>query len=144
MEFGSFCEDRKMISLHQADTVSMKQCCICDGQLLATDKFCRWCGSHQRETREPQITAAPRASRSEHKTRQLGNNEEVCQSISGMLLKAMAKNVAVKTGPLQLNRFGVFVVASVIAVPMWLLIILLSPLDAYTSAKAASSRMNVQ
>jgi hypothetical protein len=130
-----------MISLHQADTVSIKQCRICFGQLLAPDTFCRWCGIQQKEA---QVTASHKANRYEQRTGQIDTIKEVYQSPSKQLLEAMAKSVAVKTGTLQLNRFGVFVVASVIAIPMWLLIILLSPLDAYTSAKAASSRMNVQ
>jgi hypothetical protein len=49
----------------------------------------------------------------------------------------------VKTGPLRLNRFGVLMIAVLIAIPMWLLIILLSPLDAYAAAKAASSQMSM-
>lgn len=133
-----------MISLSQAQTVDIKQCRICSGHLLSPDSFCRWCGVCQNEEQAviANVVATQKVSLNRQGTKALRNHEDVHQSISKLLLKTMAENVEMKTGSLQLNRFGVFVIASVIAIPMWLLIVLMSPLDAYALAKAASSRMS--
>jgi hypothetical protein len=56
------------------------------------------------------------------------------------MLDVITKSVAVKTAPLRLNRFGARFFAVIVAVPIWLLIVLLSPLDAYTTARVAMSR----
>ena len=130
-----------MTSLRQAETIALKQCRNCSGELFAPDNFCRWCGVHQSD--DP-VKAADNGSRCEHQTNFLRADGEMHQSLSSLSLNTVAHNVATKTGSLRLNRFGVIVVAALIAIPMWLLIILLSPFDAYTSAKAASSRMNIQ
>jgi len=66
---------------------------------------------------------------------------ESTQTLSGLLVSSLTQIVAVKTMPLRYGRLGSRVIAGVVAIPIWLLIILLSPLDAYTAAKAASSQL---
>jgi len=129
-----------MDNLSQAETIGLKQCRSCIGELLAPDTFCRWCGVRQNE--DP-VTSTSKTGWCEHKTKGLRNYVEVNQTPSKQMLDLMAKSVASKTESLSVNRLGALVITSVIAIPMWLLIILLSPLDAYKSAKAASRQMNV-
>jgi hypothetical protein len=74
----------------------------------------------------------------------LRNNEGIAQSLAGGVINTLKLSVAVKTGPLHLNRFGVLAIAVLISIPMWLLIVLLSPLQAFIAAKAASSQMSIQ
>ncbi|HET9530385.1 MAG TPA: hypothetical protein VFQ92_08545 [Blastocatellia bacterium] len=130
-----------MTSLHQTVTVAFKQCRNCDGHLLAPDNFCRWCGV--RQTRPPD-TAANSASECEHKTRHMQDDAKVELPFSSLSLDTLAQKVTAKTGSLRLNRLGVLVIAVLVAIPMWLLIILLSPLDAYASARAVSNQMGIQ
>jgi len=74
----------------------------------------------------------------------LRNVEEMSQSIAGVVIDTLKLNVALKTGSLRLNRFGVLAIAVLISIPMWLLIVLLSPLNAFIAAKAASTQMSIQ
>jgi hypothetical protein len=130
-----------MISSCETEKVVIKQCHTCQRRLSVPDTFCRWCGVHQGECPVAQASAEDWRRR---KTKVLRNEEEIAQSLSSLPLNTLAQNVAVKTGSLRLNRFGVLVIGVLIAIPMWLLIILLSPFDAYTSAKAASIHMSIR
>ena len=73
----------------------------------------------------------------------LRNDTEISQSLSRVVVDTLKLSAAVTTGPLHLNRFGVLAVAVLISIPMWLLIILLSPLHAFVAAKAASAQMSI-
>jgi hypothetical protein len=114
------------------------RCRNCKRHSPAPDNFCRWCGFQQSE--------GPLAAAEEglaNTTTVLEHTEELPR-FSGKPLHALTKSVAVKTGSLRLNRCGALVIAVLIAIPMWLLIILLSPFDAYVSAKTAWSQMDIR
>jgi hypothetical protein len=62
------------------------------------------------------------------------------QSFSGPLVKLITESVtATKTSRLQ-SRWGKRLALAAISIPIWLLIVLLSPLDAYVAAKMAVER----
>ena len=162
-----------MISSCRTGNVVSKPCRNCNGQLIAPDNFCRWCGF---QLSEGSASVVEMASWQSQKTTILRNHadvsqsfsrvaldmltgaatghgqettvlraeEEISQSLSRVALNTLKQNVAMKTGSLRLNRFGVLVIAVLISIPMWLLIILLSPLHAFMAAKAASSQMSLQ
>ena len=131
-----------MSATAQKQKVVIKRCGNCERLLQMPDNFCRWCGAHQSEG---PVTTASIAEWCSHETSPLLADEAVYQSLVSLPLDAPTQDAAATTtGSLRLNRFGILVLAVVIAIPMWLLIILLSPFYAYTSAKAASSQMNVQ
>ena len=120
----------------QPERIVIKDCRKCNGQLSVPNSFCRWCGSHQGDDEETLIPVN-NTGWHDQKTTPVLINDEMPQSLSSVPLNELAKNAIEKTGSLRLNRFGILAVAVLIAIPMWLLIILLSPLDAYASAKAA-------
>lgn len=130
-----------MSSWSQTESVTSNRCGDCNRPALAADNFCRWCGFNFSEspTLSPEIAASLI-----HKTTALGNEEESRRSVSARSLNTLQQGVAATTGPLRLNRFGALVIAVLIAIPMWLLIILLSPFDAYVSARTAFSQMDVR
>ena len=132
-----------MIAARQLEKVVIKDCYKCNGQLSVPDSFCRWCGTHQGDEEETLIPVNNTGWRNQ-KTTPVMMSEEVSKTLSSLPLNALAQCAIAKTGSLRLNRFGVLTVAVLIAIPMWLLIILLSPLDAYASAKAASGRLNAE
>jgi hypothetical protein len=117
-------------------------CCSCNRQLAVADNFCRWCGSQQTEllpasVRNPEFRTT--------QTTVLGRSEEVVsRSISKLPMEKLTQSVAITTGPLRLNRCGALVIAVLIAIPMWLLLILLSPFDAYLSARNAWAQMDIR
>ncbi len=130
-----------MTCARMAKTIVIRQCDSCNRQMSATDNFCRLCGAHQSD--KP-VTAINNPGGSDFETRTLQSDLQIHQSLSGLLLNALNRDVASKTASLRLNRFGGIALALLVAVPMWLLIILLSPLDAYMSARTASRQIDIQ
>jgi len=131
-----FGEDRKMTTPDKTATAVLKICHSCVAEVPASDIYCRKCGVQQR------VGAITGATFNEGKTKRLEKREAEYQTISSPLVNILTQAVAAKASALGGNRFGVRLVAAIITIPIWLLIVLLSPLDAYTAAKAVSSQVN--
>lgn len=99
-----------------------KQCHSCFAELPTCDRYCRQCGVQQAVLRDEDATF---------------------QLLSGALINGMTRSISAKTAQVVTNPFGARLVAAIAVLPMWLLIILLSPLDAYFAAKVATSRIDV-
>ena len=118
-----------------------KRCHSCSSELQTSDNFCRSCGISQ-------TTGAVILENDEGwrhcETTVLKNDDELetDESLSSPLVKTLTQNIATRTSSLRSNRFGTSIVAVLIAIPIWLLIILLSPIDAYTAIRAVASQMN--
>jgi hypothetical protein len=132
-----FFERLEMISTSFRETVAITMCRGCGSGTPASDNYCRQCGVLQKAG--PAIKGS---DRSEYETRAIGVNAPSYRGLSKSLLDTITKSVAVKTTPIRSNRFGARLFAVVVAVPIWLLIVLLSPLDAYTTARVAMSRVD--
>jgi hypothetical protein len=115
-------------------TVALTLCHSCIAEVPASDIYCRKCGVRQR------AGAVTGENWNESKTKHLQQGESGYQTISSPLVNQLTQAVAVKASTLNGNRFGIRLVAALVTIPIWLLIILLSPLDAYTAAKAVSSQ----
>jgi len=139
-----------MIETDQIDTVAVKLCTACGGGLLERDRFCRWCGVGQQnnvsglgEERLKRVATAPgnNISTTLHTTSSLEAarlKAGFYRPVSGPLVSAMLAGVSTgHTRPFysRLLRRAVFVLASI---PIWLLIVLLSPIDAYAAAREIS------
>jgi predicted amidophosphoribosyltransferase len=111
-------------------TVTLKQCHDCGYELRDRDRYCRRCGIRQQEHTEPmtQRFGAP-------------NSGSTYRSISGPLVHAVTNGVA-KNATTQLhNPIAKSIVFALITLPIWLLIVLLSPLDAWVATRAATTQM---
>jgi hypothetical protein len=128
-----------MTSCCQAKEIVSSRCRNCNRE-SAAENFCRWCGVYQGEGT---YTLPVSAERETNRTTVLGR-PEMPRSISGTPLNALTQKIAVKTGSIRMNRCTALVIAVLVAIPMWLLIVLLSPFDAYVSAKAAFSQMDIR
>lgn len=128
------------MSWGQTELVGGERCRTCNRESAARDNFCRWCGAQQGD--DP--VAAAGAEWLAQKTTVLTQNEGTPRSLSSLPLNALTQAVAMKTGSLRLNRVAALAVAVLVAIPMWLLIILLSPFDAYLSARTAWSQMDIR
>jgi hypothetical protein len=133
-----------MYELQQAKTVALKACADCGSELLDYDNFCRWCGARQpvqkalelsRSTEPP--TEAVTCNSTLCATVSLAGTTrtEVYRRISGPLVSAVATGALV--GPVAENQspFIRRVILALISIPIWLIIVLLSPLDAYAAVK---------
>ena len=128
-----------MRSSDLTETVAIRECHNCGGGSPAFDNYCRWCGVRQ-ETVTP--TAADIAALPEGETNEARTDGEEYQTLSSQLVNTLTQTISVKTTPIRHNRFWSSMVAAIISVPILLLIILLSPLDAYAAARAAASQLN--
>ena len=117
----------------QQKTVAIKQCHACGSGLLEPDRFCRRCGVHQPD----QGTIAASRERAPYKTFPLVTNPRVepYRRVSAPLVdlvvsSALAGHSIDSESPV-LKR----VILALISIPVWLIIVLLSPLDAYAAVR---------
>lgn len=117
------------------ETVSLKQCHVCGVELHDQDKFCRRCGVRHASS---YVTSPALARLAECETKPLQFKEEVYHSFSGRLINIVAQSMPTKSAGQHGNRYLKRLVCTLITIPIWMLIVMLSPLDAYSAAKAAA------
>ena len=132
-----------MCVTQDAITVMVKACTSCSGGLLEYDKFCRWCGERQpgQIKTSSQLSAAQTVSASSGLSpfttstlEPLGAQATIYSRVSGPLVSAIVASVSANS-PQVCSRFVKNAIFALISIPIWLIIILLSPLDAYAAAK---------
>lgn len=118
------------IDVQDAATAAVKACAACSGQLLASDRFCRWCGEVQAEAASHQLAA------SRYETSLLVEaRSNLYHRVSGPLVNAVVAGVAASGELTDRGRWMRRCLLALISLPIWLMIVLLSPLDAYAAAK---------
>ena len=118
-----------IINEQDAMTVAVKACSACSGQLLESDRFCRWCGETQPHAASDQLAVARYTT-----SLLVQAKSNLYHRISGPLVSAVVAGVASGELPDQSRWMRRFLLA-LISLPIWLMIVLLSPLDAYAAAK---------
>jgi hypothetical protein len=119
-------------------TVGLKQCQSCGAKLLDRDKFCRRCGV---EASDPSTVVSRRADSSDLKAGEVGGTGTLRRSYSGSLVGIVTQELSERTSSLHANRWAMHLVSALVALPLWLMIVLLSPLDAYVAAKAIARQV---
>ena len=136
-----------MLDLHYTPTVAVKPCCSCKAGLMERDRYCRWCGTPQPSSSGSISEAMPIEAQSQpsaYTTSPLQpisaalDRADSCRPVSGPLVKAVVAAVAGPSSSRPRSRFVNRAVMALISVPIWLMIVLLSPLDAYAAARAVS------
>lgn len=128
-----------------AETVTVKACNACRGGLLERDKFCRWCGSPQTHSLDCQDQRSS-LSLSPYTTsalNQVALNQAALASrpygrVSGPLVRALVESVSGGRSTEPAGRVVRSMVQALVSIPIWLMIVLLSPIDAYVAAKSIS------
>lgn len=117
----------------QQKTVAIKQCPACDSGLLELDRFCRRCGIHQPD----QFTIAASWERACYKTSALvtGARVETYRRVSAPLVDLVVSGALAGHSIDDENPVLKRVILALISVPVWLIIVLLSPLDAYAAVR---------
>lgn len=111
------------------------QCHACATGVLKQDKFCRRCGAQQLNR---YATATELMHLAESETRPLTTQTSEFQTYSGQLLKIVTEGLAAKTVSTKSSRGFQRLLCTLITLPLWMLIVMLSPLDAYAAAKTAA------
>jgi hypothetical protein len=131
------------------NTLPLDLCWRCETEARDRDRFCRHCGANLSERTTPFIrveeskqtagrdTGEPRA-RYETAPLAVPNWQ---RPISGKLVGVVATGVMTIPAGFSESRFVKGVTMILITLPIWLLMILLSPLDAYAATKVITKRI---
>lgn len=130
-----------MFAPEVTEILGLKQCRICDTELLDRDKFCRCCGVSQSGRIDPPSALTGRTDISVYETRRMTGSGTLHRSYSGPLVSIVTQELSEGTSSLRANRWAMRLVSALVAVPLWLMIVLLSPLDAYMAAKAVAKQV---
>jgi hypothetical protein len=132
-----------MSDTREAKTVAVKACLACSGGLLEYDRFCRWCGSRQTDSLMSDLqgsagllmpyakTATPLTTSALEPMVEAG----LYRRVSGPLVSAVVAGVSANASAQSRSLFVKRAILALISLPIWLIIVLLSPFDAYAAAK---------
>ena len=125
----------------EGNTVAIGPCTACQAPLMETDKYCRWCGRLQNHESISGKAAEKALSRElVYVTKRLGKSD-ICHPVSGPLMKAVARGIPAGRSGSPHGGFTRRLMLAFISIPIWMMIVLLSPLDAYAAAKIISNRI---
>lgn len=115
-----------------AETAALRNCHECGQELRQRDRYCRRCGVRQSDhtvalETEPLTTG------------KLAPSAPVYRSFSSSLVNAVTTGVTASATARLNNPIAKSLVFALIALPIWLLIVLLSPLDAWAATRAAAN-----
>ena len=127
-----------MINTQTKETVAIKQCPACAWELLERDRFCRHCGVNQNDSC---VTAALPLYLSGYETKPLRENKATYQSLSGTLINIVAQGISAKSLSYCASRGLRRLIAVLATIPIWLLIVLLAPVEAYSAARAITKQV---
>jgi hypothetical protein len=126
---------RAMLALEEIETTALNQCHGCGAEQLMLDKFCRRCGTRRFNSYN---TSSDLAHARACETKPLQSGEQRCQSFSGQLIHVVAQTMSARTGTRNHSRGLQRLICTLITIPIWMLIVMLSPLDAIAAARAAA------
>ena len=126
------------INTQTNEIVATKQCPTCAGELLARDRFCRHCGVNQNDDC---VTAALTLQLSGYETKPLSENKATYQSLSGTLINIVAQGISAKSLSYCASRGLRRLIAVIATIPIWLLIVLLAPVEAYSAARTITKQL---
>jgi len=125
-----------MFEQEMTETVGLTQCHTCRAELLESDKFCRRCGLNQSLCTAPLTVVDGHGDSFEYETRLLRGGANHGGSFSGTLVNFLTQSVSERTSGCGANRWTMRLVGALVMAPLWVMIVLLAPLDAYVAAKA--------
>lgn len=109
-------------NLTLAATKDLRLCGACQYEARPQDRFCRRCGA--------KLGGSP--------TGDFGSTApQQFRSVSGALVAAVADGVTRNTGQIH-SPAARRLISALISLPIWLIIILLSPVDAYVTARSVA------
>lgn len=123
-------------------TVPVKTCRVCGTPLLASSRFCRLCGAsqghlefvtrrHEGLSEQPQTTTIRAQDGNSNALSPMGRY----RSVSGSVLNSfVTADLTTVTSRLR-SRAAKSAVAAAIAIPLWAMIVLLSPIEALEASR---------
>jgi hypothetical protein len=135
-----------MYELNETITVAIKPCRGCGAGLIDASKFCRSCGAPQSYSSPPDSptivsTANVECAHLQHYATTQISQLKLYHPVSGPLVNAVVAGVPASAPRSLVSSFSKRMLLALMAFPIWVMIILLSPLDAYASAKIIGNRI---
>ena len=142
-------EQEKEVSMlsvaNQSESTGIRLCHACNNDMLVCDRYCRRCGAQQTESML-QNEIGKQSDASIATTKDLDDmssfvtaplqTEDLYHTVSSPLVKSVTERLAAnKTARLK-SRWSRGLILALISIPIWLMIVLLSPFDAYTAARS--------
>lgn len=128
----------------QTTTIAIKPCGTCGAGLVEESKFCRLCGARQTSGSPSQVSISSHRAEAEplgpYATTPL-SQQRLYHPVSGPLVSAVVAGVPARGPHSPASSFSKRMLLALMAIPIWVMIILLSPLDAYASAKIIGNRI---
>ncbi|MCI0664759.1 MAG: zinc ribbon domain-containing protein [Acidobacteria bacterium] len=130
-----------MYALEITETIGLNKCMTCGAEQNDRDKFCRRCGARQSSSidRSSKTTSGISSGYidkySGYNTRTFPLNRTERRSCSDQLVSIVTQELSERTSSIRANRWVMHLVSVLVTAPLWLMIVLLSPLDAYLAAK---------
>lgn len=123
-------------SAERRNTLPLKSCTSCGGSLRCHDHFCRWCGLNQKN----QLSASQESpsTGSNPSSENCPSGEDFYHPITGPMTEQIVRGVSEDLSPLPNDGALQKIVQLLIWIPIWLLILLLSPVDAFCAARHIS------
>ena len=136
-------------------TVSLKPCSACGFSLLESDRFCRKCGSKQVGTSISALFIEPREYLPEATSSGLAQpprsyqttliskkdtEENLYRSISGPLVSALVRSMSSNAPAGFCGRVLRKAFSTLISITIWLMMVVLSPIDAYLASRSVWAR----
>ena len=136
------------MSGQESETILIIACKACGAGMPQSDRYCRLCGAGQTDSlalsaREQSARLvpydSPEWSRSpvDYQTRAMPG-QAICDPVSGPLVRAVADGLSTHLSLRFLDRRVKGIMLLLISVPLWVMIVLLSPLDTYAAVKGIS------
>ena len=132
-----------MYASDQTTTVAIRPCRSCGAGVSDESKFCRSCGTAQpADECQSKIPAANLSNlpQKRYATAPL-SSKDLYHPVSGPLVSAVVAGVPASTPRSTATSLSKRMLLALMAIPIWVMIILLSPLDAYASAKIIGNRI---
>ena len=134
-----------MVDSGKIKTATVKGCVSCPAGILDSDKFCRWCGASQNaiaasggvSVERPAIVSEMPWNYMTKAIEPLDPPNNL-HRVSGPLVSAVVATLATGSASHARESFSARAIAALLSFPLWLIIVLLSPLDAYAAAKNLS------
>jgi hypothetical protein len=121
--------------LSKIETRDLRLCEACRTKPHECDKYCRRCGAR---LHTPGATEGGGDSSSTRATSSL--QQDVYMPVSGRLVAVASTSLTYHIAPLN-NRLTKGLISALLSIPIWMIIMILSPFDAYVTARTISKRI---
>ena len=131
-----------MLSAESTENIALSFCNSCLAPQLECDRFCRKCGISRSGSID--IATSMTAGLNENSTGEIAGYET--RPLSGSrgeqppytnpLIRAVTNELDQLPGSIRNNAWAMRLISTIIAVPIWIMIVLLSPVNAYIAVRA--------